>query len=134
MEGVDVKIFVFFQDQRGPRLRWMNGQDFQYSEAVQNKMDRDKKKEEQQHKEIKRKESTSTIVTQEDSTEEDNNSDPDYTRSKKKRSDTVTLEVPRKIFANPEVASMLDRTKCSSPVAVGIKTAGANLSDFNISQ
>ena len=131
-EGVRCEDICFLQDQRGPRLGWMNGQDFQYSEAVQNKMDRDKKEEEQQHKETKRKESTSTTVTQEDSAEEDNHSDLDYTRSKKKRSDTVTLEVPKKIFTSSEVASMLYRTRCSSRVAVGVtasilKAAGANL-------
>ena len=57
---------------------------------------------------------------------------------RKRKSDTVTLEVPRKIFNNNEVVSMLDRTQTSSRKAVGVasmllKSAGANLNDFTLS-
>ena len=33
---------------------------------------------------------------------------------KKRKTDTITLEVPRKLLASPEIVSMIDRTQLSS--------------------
>ena len=49
------------------------------------------------------------------------------------------MEVPRDMFGSPELTSILDRTQISSRKAVGLaasilKTAGADLRDFNISR
>ena len=54
---------------------------------------------------------------------------------KDKKKDTVTLEVPRNIFSDPQVTAMLDRSKCTTRVTTGVvasvlKAAGANLEDF----
>ena len=68
-----------------------------------------------------------------------NNNEEDFEAPKKKvKSDTVTLEIPRNLFKSPAVAAMLDRTQISSRKAVGfaaslLKTAGADLTEFNLS-
>ena len=71
---------------------------------------------------------------------EDNDEDENFEIKDKpeKRTKTVTLEVPRKIFEAPGVCQMLDRTKQSNRAAVGniatlIKASNGNLSDFNLS-
>ena len=56
----------------------------------------------------------------------------------KTEKDTVTLEVPKNIFADPGVSAMLDQTKGSNRVATGVvasilKASGADLNSFNIS-
>ena len=61
------------------------------------------------------------------------------TSHKRRKTDTITLEVPRKLFASPEIVSMIDRTQLSSRKAVGVaaailKSAGADLTDFSISK
>ena len=51
--------------------------------------------------------------------------DEDFVPKKKDKieKDTVTLEVPKNIFADLEVTAMLDRTKCSNRVATGVVTS-----------
>ena len=58
---------------------------------------------------------------------------------KKSKSETITVEIPRKLFQNPELVGMLDRTQTSSRKAIGmaallLKSAGSDLSDFSISR
>ena len=44
-------------------------------------------------------------------------------RTKRNKSDTILIELPRDIMNNPEVCTMLDRTGVSSRKAVGIISA-----------
>ena len=82
-----------------------------------------------------------TIAHAEDNAAQENNNDRDFEpeqNTRKRKSDTVTLEVPRKLFKSPDVVSMIDRTQVSSRKAVGItssilKAGGADLTDFTIS-
>ena len=71
----------------------------------------------------------------------DNNNDKAYIslQPRKTKKDTITLEIPTKIFKSPDVVSMIDRTGISSRKAVGLtaailKSAGADLTDFTLSQ
>ena len=71
----------------------------------------------------------------------ENNNEPDFEQvevHKKRKSDTVSLDIPRKLFKNPGIVSMIDRTQMSSRNAVGIasallKAGGADLTEFSIS-
>ena len=70
---------------------------------------------------------------------DDDTDDKEYEPAVKKKSRTVTLEVPRNIFSDPNVTAMLDRTKCTNRVTTGVvssvlKAAGADLNDFSISK
>ena len=75
--------------------------------------------------------------------DKENNNDVGFDTSKikthrKRKSDTVTVEVPCKLFKSPDIVSMLDRTQVSSRKAVGItaailKAGGADLTEFSIS-
>ena len=75
--------------------------------------------------------------------QQDNNNDGDFVCQEsrahsKTKSDTIILEVPKKLFKTPEVVSMMDRTQITSRKAVGLasailKSAGADLSDFSLS-
>ena len=63
---------------------------------------------------------------QEDNTAKENNNDRNFEPEKttrKRKSDTVNLEVPRKLFKSPDVVSMFDRTQVSSRKAVGITSS-----------
>ena len=60
-------------------------------------------------------------------------------RRKAKKTDTVTLHVPRKIFENRELCLMADRTGTSDNCLTGltasiIKAGGGDLADFNLSR
>ena len=76
-------------------------------------------------------------------TDNENNNDVEFENHhdknhKKRKSDTITIEVPRKLFMSPDVVSMIDRTQISSRKAVGIasailKAGGADLTEFSIS-
>ena len=68
--------------------------------------------------------------------------DIDYNENishKKSKSETITVEIPRKLFQNPELVGMLDKTQTGSRKAIGmaallLKSTGADLSDFSISR
>ena len=138
-EGAKCEDILFLDDQRGPRLAWISVEeiDYSYSKCLQDKSDRLESVKNLNNNEKKRKEqSTSKVVVNENV--EDNSKDVEY-KPKKKKKDTVTLEVPRNIFADPELTAMLDRTKCTDRVTTGvvasvIKAAGGNLNDFVISK
>ena len=78
---------------------------------------------------------------EDDTPDKENNNEPEVDQDKnhkKRKSDTITLEIPRKLFKSCDVVSMLDRTKVSNRQAVGIasvllKAGGADLTDFSIS-
>ena len=102
------------------------------------------KYEAQSSKQLQSQFKTVTHAEQDDTpADKENNNDDDFDISKnkthkKRKSDTVTVEVPRKLFNSPDVASMLDRTQVSSRKAVGItaailKAGGADLTEFSIS-
>ena len=76
------------------------------------------------------------IVTK-DSNSLDNNNDKDFVlqAKKPKKSETVTLEVPRKILQAPGICQMIDRTKLSIRAAMGNLAAGGGyLEDFSLSK
>ena len=72
--------------------------------------------------------------------DDSNNRDSDFQMNvkKAKRSETVILEMPRKILAAPGICQMLDRKKHSKRAAVGniatiIKAGGGDQDEFDIS-
>ena len=71
----------------------------------------------------------------------DNNNDKDLEVKAKKpnKSQTVTLEVPRKILKAPGICQMLDRTKQCTRFAMGniaplVKAVGGDLEVFSLSK
>ena len=72
--------------------------------------------------------------------DDSNNRDSDFQMNAKKakRSETVILEMPRKILAAPGICQMLDRTKQNTKAAVEniatiIKAGGGDLDEFDLS-
>ena len=134
---------IFLEDQRGPRIACIdvkNG-DLDYSKSVKEKEDRiaaENKAKEKENSRIRESESIHPAEIQKE-TIEDNTDDDEFEPKVRKKSRTVTLEVLRNIFADPEVTTMLDRTKCTNRVTTGVvasvlKSAGANLNDFTLSK
>ena len=70
---------------------------------------------------------------------DENYNDVNFQPTKKNKPNTITLEVPRNIFADPLVTAMIDKTECTNHVTIGVlasilKAAGADLKNFNISK
>ena len=59
------------------------------------------------------------LATKEIISDNDNGKDFEVKAKKPKKSQTVTLEVPRKILEAPGICQMLDRTKQSTRFAMG---------------
>ena len=109
--------------------------DLEYSESLQGKEACIAKDNELTSKEKQRVKISGTVTSAEASKEvvDDDPGDVEYQPCRKKKKDTITLEVPRNILADPEVTAMLDRTKCTNRVTTGVvasvlKASGANLS------
>ena len=138
----------FLRDQRGPRKASIGAADAEYADTVSRKMYRTQGEEERKKKESERKRQASLPKCQGGLNADDEfgenqaeyERDEDFQpRAKTRKSDTVTVEVPKKIFDDSNVVAMLDRTKVSSRtalcvVAAVLKTANADLNDFSTSQ
>ena len=132
----------FLESQRTDRVAKMAGHDKKYDSTKFKNLKRKAKQDDYNAKETKKKTSQFEVVKDVDSTvvdDKENNNETDFELPKtKKKSETVTLEIPRNFFKSPAVAAMLDRTQISSRKAVGfaaslLKTAGADLAEFNLS-
>ena len=139
---------LFLESQRTDRVAKMSNHDKDYDKQVMKVNARKAKQEVYKASSSKEMESQFKIVVFEDkdddgiSEQKENNNDSEFDSDtkthKKRRSDTVTVEIPRKLFSSTEIVSMLDRTQVSSRKAVGItaailKAGGADLTDFTIS-
>ena len=118
--------FNFLVDQRGPRKQYLGEFSAHFAEAVTDKDTRVAASEAQVTTENERQEQVRSIdrKRRELATKDiisDNNNDKDFeVKAKKpKKSQTVTLEVPRKILEDPGICQMLDRTKQSKIFAMG---------------
>ena len=135
---------LFLQDQRGERHGWMTGKDFVYEKTVEKYLLKESKN--KAHEASSSNESSEIIPSLEElpeSSEPEHAKDEDFCPPKKlivkEKSATITLEVPRNILGDPEVTAMLDRTKCTNRVAVGVISSvliasGADLDDFSLSK
>ena len=88
--------------------------------------------------EVKRKQTGSNRENNNEAADENYN-DVNFQPTKKNKPNTITLEVPRNIFADPLVTAMIDKTECTNHVTIGVlasilKAAGADLKNFNISK
>ena len=139
----DLKFLV---DQRGPRKMYLGQFSDHYAEAFTNKMSREanckslRMAESKRQDQVRADASTSREIVTKD-IDICNNNDKDYEPGAKKsrKSDTVTLEVPRKILEAPSISQMMDRTKLSTRAAMGnlavfIKAGGGDLEDFSLSK
>ena len=130
----------FLFDQRGERKEWLGNYSKHYSKALKAKEKRQQQVEKQKEKEEIRKDVTGNNPQEIDpSTDNENNEDYYIPIKKTRKSDTVTLEMPRDIIGAPGISNMLDRTKISNRFAVGnlatfIKAGGGNLNDINPSK
>ena len=128
-------------------MSWINieKRDFAYEKAVESKAERDQKFQKAKEDEVNRKCSDITVDplnNDEQTVSNDSDSDNEFkakTRKVSNAEETIALEVPKNILRDPDVVSMLDRTKCSSRMATGIvsailKASGADLNNFNISK
>ena len=132
---------MFLESQRTDRVAKMVGQDKKYESSKLKSIQRKNKEANFLSKQSTKSEVLSEVVkdTVSEDVEDKNNNEEDFEAPRKKvKSDTVTLEIPRNLFKSPAVAAMLDRTQISSRKAVGfaaslLKTAGADLTEFNLS-
>ena len=113
----------FLEDQRGERAGSIGVRDQQFDHAVQRKQERDADKRDRAEMEMKRKQDM-TNNNQDENIEAGDTDDKDDDflipkPTKMKKSDTVVVEVPRNIFASPEVTGMLDRIKMTNNSAMG---------------
>ena len=132
----------FLKDQREQRQMFLDKEDINYQAAhlaknVRLYSDRKRKIAEQQRKEEDAK-SDKSVWNNEDQDEKTNESDCDIIVKQKKK-ETVTINLPRKIFSDPNICSMTDRTQLSTNTALGvvasvIKAGGGDLNDFDISK
>ena len=120
--GARCEDIDFLKDQRGSRLGWISvGKvDISYSVSLENKCKRIVSAEKLVTNEKKREEEQSTTVEDIPDNFEETSGDSDYVTKTKQKKSTVTLEVPRNLFADPEVIAMLDRTKCTDRVTTGV--------------
>ena len=136
---------TFLQDQRSDRRLFLGEFSAHYGEAFVDKMSRlassenqeqaEEDRQDQVRKDHKKRKEEAMIDI-----DDNNNKDSEFQVNvkKAKRSDTVILEMPRKILAAPGICQMLDRTKQSTRAAVGniatiIKAAGGDLDEFDLS-
>ena len=138
---------MYLESQRTDRVAKMVNHDKIYDRNVAKVKTRKAKKgkyEANSSQQLQSQFKTVTHAEQDDTAaDKENNNDVDFDTSKikthrKRKSDTVTVEVPRKLFKSPDIVSMLDRTQVSSRKAVGItaailKAGGADLTQFSIS-
>ena len=134
----------FIVDQRGPRNMFMEREDKLYEHSFIAKKARLESELQQKHKEEqrKRKSGTSHMVF-EDTDDESSDCDDveaigDFLFKDTKKSDTITLEVPKKILNNPDLCTMADRIGMSSNNVVGLlstvlKAGGGDLNEFSLS-
>ena len=119
----------------------MDDIDFKYTYSVQNKDYHIADEAEQTLNEVKRKQTALNDPNTENNNEaaDENYNDVNFQPTKKNKPNTITLEVPRNIFADPLVTAMIDKTECTNHVTIGVlasilKAAGADLKNFNISK
>ena len=139
---------IFIADQRGPRKMTMDKVDEEYAATMEKREKRmvDKLKREDKDRELKRrfeKNNNETEYSEEDQVYEpevDQKEDEDFTEIiKKPKNDKITLNVPKNILANREVAIMADRLGQSDRALTGvmatfIKASGGDLEDFSLSK
>ena len=102
----------------------MSGKDKVYEERVGNKENRDSKAEraEDGRKKEEKAAKKRPVMTVDDIEAEDSNIDEDYTVpevAKKTKSKTVTIELPRNPWKNPETTQMMDRLKLTPTQSFG---------------
>ena len=136
---------LFLESQRTDRVAKMGAHDKKYDHKKYKNLKRKGKEEDYKASEVLKTKKQFEVVTDVEPVSDDteNNNDEDFNLPAsegchRKRSDTVTLEVPRSLFNSPALTSILDRTQISSRKAVGLaasilKTAGADLREFDIS-
>jgi len=137
----DLKFLI---DQRGPRKMCLGKFSTHYAQASTSKMVRSSKSSAQLESEIERQDkirlnyNKSKEMAKMDDIIDDNGENFEC-KSKKRHSESVTLNVPRQILKSPGVCEMLDRTKMSTRAAMGnissfIKASGGDLKDFSLSK
>jgi hypothetical protein len=123
----------FLSDQRGARMMVIGEIDEEYKEKMESKVSREMEAEARKQKQKEMMESEQKLekdakqeemkrLLDADSEEEDGDK---YLSNimRKRKSDTVLVEIPRKLFSSPSITSMLDRTKITSNMAMGLTTA-----------
>ena len=128
----------FLEDQRGPRIGWMAGRDKIYKQRTQDKEDRDLKEIEGEEGRKKSSEEASKRpkMSAADIEDDEGAGDEDYEAkdqklAKRRRTETVTIELPRNPWKNAETTAMMDRLKMTPAQSMGffssiIKTGTIN--------
>ena len=134
----------FLEDQRGPRVGWMAGQDKVYFERTKEKEVRDQNaaKSEIERKVAEEESRKRPKMTVDDTDGSEALDDEDYVgpqSSKKVRSATVTVELPRNPWKNPETTAMMDRLKLTPAQSMGffssiIKTGTINNNEVDLNE
>ena len=125
---------AFLIDQQGARKMELGEPDIDYMEASQIQVDNKlKKKQNNQNTKPKRKIQQETQSDEEDDEMEEGETAEDHgekvdkdfvvNKKKKKSEDTVTVQFPKKILDNPDLISMLDRTKTTPNAGLGVVAA-----------
>ena len=116
---------TFLLDQRSERKMVMGGRDTSFEDRVVSNSVRKNKYVEGVEGSSKSSMESGSMQPEWDEEDKDANNndeiDLEYKdHSRKKKEDTVLIELPKDIFNNPEVCSMLDRTATTSRKAVGV--------------
>ena len=126
------------EDQRGPRIEWLAGIDKVYGQRSKNKKDRNLKEKEVEEERKKSAEEARKMpkINAADIVDVEGAGDEDYDdtgprTAKKRRTETVTIELPRNPWKNPETTAMMDRLKLTPSQSMGffssiIKTGQIN--------
>ena len=133
----------FLADQRGARVGWMSGKDKVYEKRMGDKAIRNQKEaEEEKIRQLNAKEAQERPkVAPGDVVEDVSETDEDFNvkESKKRKTETVTVELPRNPWKNPETTAMMDRLKMTSSQAMGffssiVKTGTVNNNQADLNE
>ena len=129
----------FLEDQRGPRIGWMAGRDEVYWQRTSDKGER--KKTELENEEERQKAAQEAKkrprMSSDDIVDDEEAGDKDYDAkipAKKRKTDTVTIELPRNPWTNVETTAMMDRLKKTPSQSMGFFTSIIKTGTINNNQ
>ena len=132
----------FLADQRGPRIGWMTDKDKVYEKRVGDKIAKKQKEEDEENsRQLNAKEAHKIPKMNPGDIEDEGNDDEDYDvhLSKKRKTETVTVDLPRNPWKHPETTAMMDRLKLTPAQAMGffssiVKTGTVNNNQVDLDE